>query len=224
MNAKVVSLNLGRCARFEVADGGALESAIRKQPQRQAVRLSALGLVADEVSPEPAHGGPNRAMHLFAIESYRIFEERAGRALPIPTFGENLTLEVYDESTACVGDVLRIGSALVQVSMPTERCNKPGRLVGVPQLLKWIFETLRTGFYVRVLEPGEIGPDDPCVRVEAGPAEWTIEALNRAMFRRIEDEATVRRLRELPALGDEWKARLLVHFERKTGAAFPVAS
>lgn len=221
VDARVVSLNLGRCAHFEVSDGGSLESAIRKTPQSGPVAVRAEGLVGDEVSPEPAHGGPNRALHVFASESYRVLEARAGRSLPVPSFGENLTLSGYDEGVARVGDVLRIGGALVQVSMPTERCARPGRLVGVPQLLKWILETLRTGFYLRVLEPGQIAPGDACERVEAGPAAWTIEALNALMFRGIEDRVQIRALQGLEVLAPEWKRRLLVHFERRTGNPFP---
>jgi MOSC domain-containing protein YiiM len=106
---------------------------------------------------------------VFATESYRIFERRAGRSLPVPSFGENLTVSGYDERVACVGDILRVGGALVQVSMPTEHCNKPGRLVGAPQLLKWILETLRTGFYLRVLEPGAIAPGTPASESRPAP-------------------------------------------------------
>jgi MOSC domain-containing protein YiiM len=221
VEARVVSLNLGQCAHFEVSDGGVLESAIRKQPQTGPVWLGAEGLAGDEVSPDPAHGGPNRALHVFATESYRVFEERAGHSLPVPTFGENLTISGYDETIARVGDVLQIGGARVQVSMPTERCDKPGRLVGVPRLLKWILETLRTGFYLRVVEPGEIARDDVCVRVEEGPAAWTIRALNELMFRRIEAEAELRALRQLEVLAPEWRRRLGVHFERRTGRSLP---
>lgn len=220
---KVISVNVGRCATFDVSDGGTIESAIRKLPQAGPVLATADGFSGDEVSPDPAHGGPNRALHVCAVESYRIFEEKAGRALPVPTFGENLTLSGYDETRARVGDTLRIGEALVQVTMPTERCAKPGRLVGVPLLLKWIIETLRSGFYLRVLERGPIAPGDACTVTERGPEAWTIEALNRVMYREVADPLRLQATQELSELAPEFKQRLLVHYQRRTGREFALA-
>jgi len=216
--ARILSIHRGGIETFEAQDGTTVESAIRKQTSARPVRLGEHGIDGDACAEADAHGGPNRALHAFAIESYRHFEALAGRPFPVPTFGENLTLEGYDELEARVGDRLRAGQVLLEVTMPTERCPKPGRSAGEPRLLKWILESLRSGFYLRVVEPGVIAAGDAIELAARGPAEWTIERLSRAMYREIEDEALLARLDVLPELAPEWKARLAVHHERRARA------
>lgn len=213
--ARIRSIHRGRVETFEADDGTTVESAIRKQTCAGPVLVGALGIDGDECAEADAHGGPNRALHAFALESYRHFAGLAGRELPVPTFGENLTLEGYDELDARVGDRLRAGDSLLEVTMPTERCPKPGRSAGEPRLLKWILESLRSGFYLRVVEPGAITAGDPIELAARGPAEWTVERLSRAMYREIEDEALLARIDALPELAPEWKARLGIHHERR---------
>ena len=215
MKAEVVSVNAGPSNSFDLPDGErGKRSAIRKAPQQQPLLVTAGGFVGDEVV-DAAHGGANRAVHLFALDSYRVFEAKAGHSLPIPTFGENLTVEGYDETMARVGDTLKVGEALLQVTMPTERCALPGRWVGVPTLLKWMIETLRGGLYLRVLESGRVAAGDACGLTDRGPEGWTIEALNRLMYREISDSAKLGAAQELPELAPEFKQRLLLHHQKR---------
>jgi MOSC domain-containing protein YiiM len=213
--ARILSIHRGPVGHFVADDGTAVESAIRKRVCTGPAIVSVRGIEGDTCAETDAHGGPNRALHAFPIEGYRHFEGLAGRAFGLPTFGENLTVEGYDEFEARVGDRLRAGSTLLEVTMPTERCPKPGRSAGEPRLLKWILESFRTGFYLRVLEPGTVVAGDPIELTARGPAEWTVERLTRALYREIEDEALLRRTHAILELAPEWKARLDVHYERR---------
>jgi len=214
--ARVEAVHVAAVETFVLPDGAEHTSAIRKRRQPGPVAVGRLGFEGD-AQFNPEHGGPNRAVHAFAREHYAVFEERAGRPLPTPLVGENLTVAGYPDDVAHVGDVVRVGSALLQVTMPTERCGYPGRNAGVPQLLKWMIETLRTGLYLRVLEPGEIGPGDAWVVEDRPNPRWTIEALTCAMLHEARDAARVAELEAVPELAPEWKTRLRKLHERAVG-------
>jgi len=215
-SSHVEAVFVGAVETFELEDGDSLTSAIRKRPRTDATELGVAGFPGDECQ-DPSHGGPNRAVHVFAAEHYERFAEIAGHTLPQPLVGENLCVRGYADDVARVGDRLQIGGALVEVTMPTERCRNPGRLHRVPQLLRWMIEELRTGFYLKVLEPGAVQPGDACVLQARGPERWTIRSLSHAMYRRVADAELVAELQQVEPLAPEWKERLAVLHARRTG-------
>lgn len=214
IQARVEAVHVASIETFELPDGESHTSALRKRARNGPVRLEALGFEGDE-QHDPAHGGPDRAVHVFSTEHYEVFETRAGRAIAMPVVGENLTISGYCDAVAHVGDVVRVGTACLQVTMPTERCGYPGRNAGLPKLLKWMIETLRTGYYLRVLEPGEIGPEDAWVLESRGNAAWSIEALSRAMYQQVGDAKLVAAIEAVPEIAEAWKMRLRVLHERR---------
>ncbi len=216
--AIVESVNVGRVETFDLPDGDALTSAIRKTPQEGPVEVTPRGFAGD-ATHGPEHGGPNRALHVFCREHIAHFEAEHGRPLPVPLVGENLTVRGHPDAEAHVGDVVRAGTALLQVTMPTERCRNPGRVAGVPLLLKWMIESLRTGYYLRVVEPGVVAAGDAFRLEERGNPRWSIEALSRAMLRDVADPDLVASLLDVPEIAPEWKTRLeLLHARRNRAA------
>ncbi len=216
VDARVEAVHVARVETFTLPDGEERTSAIRKRRQSAPVRVETLGFVGDE-QHDPAHGGPDRAVHVFATEHYAVFEALAGREIDTPVAGENLTVRGFPDDLAYVGDVVQVGGATLQVTMPTERCGYPGRNAGLPKLLKWMIDELRTGYYLRVIEPGEIGPGDAW-RLEARTNEvWSMQALSRAMYREVRDAARVAELEAVPELAVEWKTRLRQLHERTRG-------
>jgi len=214
IQARVEAVHVAGIETFDLPDGESHTSAIRKRAQTGRVRVETLGFEGDE-QHDPAHGGPNRAVHVFSTEHYAAFETLAGRPIATPVVGENLTVSGFPDAVAHVGDVVRVGTARLQVSMPTERCGYPGRNAGLPKLLKWMIEALRTGYYLRVLESGEIGADDAWVLESRSNATWSIEALSRAMYREVGDAALVAALEGVPEIAEEWKTRLRVLYARR---------
>lgn len=215
-DARVEAVHVARVETFALPDGDSHTSGLRKRPQRAPVRVDTLGFEGDE-QHDPAHGGPSRAVHVFATEHYEAFEPRAGRAIEPPLVGENLTVSGFADDVAYAGDVVRVGGALLQVTMPTERCGYPGRNAGLPKLLKWMIEELRTGYYLRVLEPGEIGPGDAWRLEQRSQERWSVQALSHAMYRDVGDAGLVAELEAVPEIADEWKARLRALHERGRG-------
>jgi MOSC domain-containing protein YiiM len=185
-----------------------LFSGIRKRPQDGPVEVLEGGLSGDGVGDLKHHGGPNRAIHLFSAEHYDAFSPRPETAAAPPWVGENLTVRGYTDALAHIGDRVRVGTALLQVTMPTERCGHPGLSSGVPELRKWMIESLRTGFYSSVIEPGVLERGDALEVVERINEKWSIEALSAVMYRHVADPEIIAEVEQLEELAPEWKAKV----------------
>ena len=212
MSINIVSFNIGVPQTCADASGQNFVSAIRKQPYQASVALTAAGLHGDDTFEE-VHGTPDRAMHVFCHEHYAFFADKAGYPLPPSVFGENLCITGMLESEACVGDIWQIGTAQVQVSMPTERCKTIGLSLGEPAMLKWIHEHMMTGYYVRVLQDGEVGPQSHITLLQRPHPEWSIDRLNQLLFKQ-RDRHQQQAASELAALSDEWVQRAWQLYER----------
>lgn len=209
-------LSRGVAETFAAPDGNPMTSAVRKRPADGPVRCAPEGLEGDGVA-YPSHGGPWGALHVFPWDHYPWFEARAGRPLPPPVFGENLTVCGWTERDARVGDRVRIGTAVLRVTQPTKRCNTMGRSLGIPAFLSWIQEELRTGWYLAVEEPGVIAPGDAVETLERGPEDLGIDALNDAMFRTIDDEDRVNALLARDEVSPPWRRSLVKVFRGAHG-------
>jgi hypothetical protein len=111
-----------------------VRSAFVKAPVDGIVAATELGLWGDEQGDRTKHGGPDKAICVFPAEHYAHYEQLLGRRLQRPAFGENLTTWGLTEENACIGDVLRIGTALVQVSVPRSPCFRLAARHGVRKL------------------------------------------------------------------------------------------
>ena len=170
-----------------------------------------LGLAGDEQADEKNHGGPDKALCVFAAEHYPGYEELLGRPLERPAFGENLTVEGLDEHTVCIGDRLRVGTALCEISLPRNPCFKIGARHGTKQFVLWVERSGRTGFYLRVLEPGRVAAGDALELVARPYPEVTVAEANRVMHHDKRDWPAIEFLLTVPELGASWRRT----FERR---------
>jgi MOSC domain-containing protein YiiM len=205
----VRSLNVGCVEDLFDEHGRAFRSAVRKRPCDTAQYLGERGFPGDESFYEDHHT-PNMAVHVFSLDRYPYFEELAGKRLSIPTFGENLSVDGGIETEVCIGDVFEVGTALVEVSQPTERCGTPGRSAHVHGIKKWSFASLYTGYYLRVIRPGSVSVHDEMRLADRRLPEWTIERVSAAMVRYLDDERLFNEILALRVLSEEWKARMRV--------------
>jgi MOSC domain-containing protein YiiM len=209
----VRSLNVGGVEEIIDQHGRPFQSAVRKRPRDTAQYLGERGFEGD-ASFFDDHHTPNMDVHVFSLDRYPFYENLAGRPLPVPAFGENLSVSGGIETEVCVGDLFEVGTALVEVSQPTERCGTPGRSAHVHGMKKWSFESLYTGYYLRVIRTGWVRVHDEMRLVERRLPEWTIERVSAAMVRQLDDDALFREVVALPLLADDWKARMHVLRER----------
>jgi MOSC domain-containing protein YiiM len=168
-----------------------------------AVHLSAEGFAGDKVA-QPYHGGPDGAVCVHLADHYAFWREKYAVDLPYGHLGENLVLEGIEEAQVCAGDVVRIGSALVQVSCPRIPCETQGRRAGRADWVKLTIRENRTGFYLRVLEHGEVEAGDAWLLQERLHERASIPALNRCMYLEF-DPALAAEFAQMDGLADWWE-------------------
>jgi MOSC domain-containing protein YiiM len=198
--AQVISVNTGRGRDAEWA-GRLKRTAIDKRPVPGPVAVGKLGLAGDEQSDKPDHGGYEQALYAYAREDLDWWVERLGRELASGTFGENITTGGLDVTGALIGEVWRLGSAVVQVTSPRIPCVVFAGWMDERQWVKRFADAGRTGAYLRVLEEGQVSAGDP-VEVLARPATAvTIADSVRAYYG---DEDLMRRLLLVEERSSKW--------------------
>ena len=199
MTAQLVSLNVGQPAPLAFR-GGTVPSAIRKQPVAGPLRLGPTGLAGDAQADLRVHGGPDKAVCVYPTEHLAHWSARLGRRLAPAAFGENFSVAGLLEADACLGDVYRVGTVLVQVSQPRQPCYKLATRQGEPVFALWVQESGWTGFYFRCLEPGEVQAGDMITLVERPAPGCTVAEANRLLHRDKYDRAGLERLLAVAAL------------------------
>jgi MOSC domain-containing protein YiiM len=188
---------------------GTMTSAIWKEPVAGPVWLDSLGLHGDHQADRTHHGGPWRALLMYPSDHYPRWRAEWGRKDFGPgAFGENLTVRGATEDTACLGDRLEIGEALIEVTSPRAPCHTLARRHGVKDLAVVIRKNHRHGWYLRVLRLGWIEAGQAVRLVDRPYPQWPItrvadvkwDMANRA------DEAVL--LAACPALIPEWREAL----------------
>jgi MOSC domain-containing protein YiiM len=178
------------------------------------VRLERENLAGDRQADLTVHGGPEKAVCVYSGDHYAEWRQELGVWDGGPGwFGENFTVTDQTEQTVVIGDVYRVGSALVQVSQPRGPCWKLAQRWGRLDLPKRVVRSGRSGWYLRVLEPGEVSAGQPFVLENRDDDRWTIAMVNRLTYARGHDRASLRDLRhalaESPALAENWRDGLL---------------
>ena len=181
--ARVLSVNvaLGRGVPWQ---GSVVRTGIFKEPVPGRVRVRALGLEGDEQADLRVHGGPLKAVYAYPSEHYTFWrDELPGVELPWGAFGENLTVSGLSEADVHVGDRFRIGSAVLAATKPRFPCFKLGIRFGREDILDRFLASGRTGFYLQVLQEGELGADDAIEVLGGGHGRETIADLVAARQR-----------------------------------------
>ncbi|MGI5170102.1 MOSC domain-containing protein [Spirillospora sp. CA-253888] len=213
-HGRVLTVSTGRVDDLPYR-GTVVRSAFVKAPVDGPVPATPLGLVGDEQGDLRKHGGPDKALCVFPAEHYAEYERRLGRRLERPAFGENLTTEGLAEDGVCIGDVLTVGSATCEVSMPRNPCFRLAARHGPKEMPLWFEQTGFTGFYLRVLEPGTLSAGCPVHLVERRYPHATIAEANRVMHRDKKDRAAMRSLLDTP-LGESWQRTLRTRLTGRT--------
>jgi MOSC domain-containing protein YiiM len=156
----IVSVNVGR-SRTVVWQGRPVKTGIYKEPVAGRVRVGATGLSGDGQADLRVHGGPLKAVYAYPSEHYASWARELSRGdLSWGAFGENLTTAGLLESEVRIGDRLEVGSALLEVTQPRFPCFKLGNKFGSMGFVKQFAASGRSGFYLAVVQEGEVGTGD----------------------------------------------------------------
>lgn len=201
---RVLSVNVGR-PQLQIHGGRTYSTSINRRATTGSMELTPAGFDGDRVSDSGSHGGGDKAVCCYPHEHYAEWGRRLGRALAVPSFGENLTTEGLLEEACCIGDTYRIGTATVQISQPRQPCWKLANKHDEQRLPAWINERHWTGFYFRVLTPGCIRAGDEVALVERPLPQWTVARVNAVHVDKHAGAAAVAQLAEMAELSESWR-------------------
>jgi MOSC domain-containing protein YiiM len=206
---RIVSVNVGMPAPLRRADGAEVSSGIVKAAVAGRVRVGRTNLAGDGQADLSVHGGPDKAVYAYPHEHYARWAAELGRDDLVPgIFGENLTVEGLAEDDVLIGDRFRAGTALLEVSQPRMPCFKLGIRMGDPRFLKPFLQSGRTGFYLRVLEEGDVAAGDAIARAGSGDPDVSVREVTR-LFAGGGSAEALSRAAGAPALTDGWRLWLL---------------
>lgn len=201
----VVELRIGKVA--PLGNSGQL-SAIDKHPASGRLFAGPLGLDGDEQAERKHHGGPDKAIHAYAASHLPAWAaelpERASRFRP-GAFGENFVIGGADEAGICLGDRWRIGDLLVEVSQGRQPCWKLNVRFDVPDMARRVQDTGRSGWYFRVIEPGEVASGDRGTLVDRPCPTWTLARVSQLLYHDRHNRADLTELAALPGLTESWR-------------------
>ncbi|MDP4095509.1 MOSC domain-containing protein [Paenibacillus sp. P96] len=202
-----VSVNIGLPAVLTHGEKEVL-SGINKLPAERPILLTSSGIPGDGQADLVHHGGPDKVVCVYDYSRYAHFEQLMDRKLAFGAFGENVTTAGASEDRVSIGDLYRLGRALVQVSQPRQPCFKLAAKYGWKELPQQFQQTGYTGYYFRVLEEGELAPDDSMELVERQQDHITVMEANRIMYQQKDQAEQTLRLLNVEALSESWKYSL----------------
>jgi len=183
-------------------------SGIVKTPVQGPTLLGINGLATDQQGDRKNHGGRDKAVHHYSIDHYPIWSQEIGTrdVLNRPgAFGENFSSTGLDERQVAVGDVFRVGGAILQVSQGRQPCWKLNQRFDVPDMALRVQQSGRTGWYYRVLQQGLVAPGDELVPLDRPSPEWTIDRLQRLFYVDPLNLDGLAATQELPHLAEGWR-------------------
>lgn len=207
----VRAVNVGQPKVLAEQRGERVYSSIAKQPVAPGtvLWLSVGNLAGDAQADLLVHGGADKALYTYPSEHLATWSAELGEMLDAAPFGENLSTVGVVEADVGVGDVWRWGDAVLQICQPRWPCFKLALHRQRADIQKLMRANGRTGWYHRVLEPGEVEVGSSIEVIERDPAGLTIADAHDAMGdRHLANRALVEALATHPALADEWKLPL----------------
>lgn len=197
------SLQIGQGAPREY-QGKPVATAVFKRPVDGPLHLGELGFAGDDQVDKVHHGGPHKAVLVYAAAHYPHWEALLGRAPGLAAFGENLTVDGATEAEVCIGDTYQLGGAIVQVSQPRVPCFKMNLRQGHDGILPEIVRTGYSGWYLRVLEEGPVQKGDRFTLLRRPEGAPSIAFANQIRHHDRTNQDGLRRLLQAEGLAPVW--------------------
>jgi ferredoxin-NADP reductase/MOSC domain-containing protein YiiM len=180
--AKLLSINVGLPRNIEWK-GRTVYTGIWKSPVHGTCRVSRLNLEGDGQGDLGGHGGEQRAIFVYQVESCRHWQEQLKRTDFVPgQFGENFTIEGLPDDTVCIGDHYQVGSAIFEVTQPRVTCYRVGIRMNEPRMPALLTSSGRPGFYFRVLQEGAVTAGDDILKVGEADERMTVAEINALLY------------------------------------------
>ncbi len=191
----------------------AVPSGIDKHPVHGPLFLGRTGFDGDAQGDLKHHGGADKAVHQYPFEHYLLWRQELGALPPLSrpgAFGENLSTTGMTEETVAVGDVFRLGKAIVEVSQGRQPCWKLNLRFQTKDMAAQVQKTGRTGWYYRVTEEGVVQEEDSLVLLDRRSPEWSLHRLWTVLYVKTSDREELAAMAQIAHLPDNWR-RLAEH-------------
>jgi ferredoxin-NADP reductase/MOSC domain-containing protein YiiM len=206
MTGRLLSVNVG-LPQDLTWHGRTVYTAVWKKPVEGPVQVRWLNLDGDGQGDLAGHGGEQRAVFVYQIESYQYWQDQLGRDdFEYGQFGENFTVTGLGDDQVCIGDRYRIGEALFEVTQPRVTCYRVGIRMNDPQIPALLVSRHRPGFYLRVLREGAVQAGDDIAQVATGPQAMTVAETDALLYLPGHPRKQLLRALQIPALSEGWKA------------------
>src|SRR6185312_6793414 len=202
----LLSVNVGM-PKDVAWQGKTVHTGVFKDPVAGRRRVGKLNVDGDGQGDLAGHGGEQRAVFVYQIDSYRYWEHELGRTdFVYGQFGENFTVEGLSDDEVCIGDRYQIGTALFEVTQPRVTCYRVGIRMNDPRVPALLVSHRRPGFYFRVLEEGEVQAQDSILKVASGPEQMSVAEVDGLLYLPGHPRQQLLRALRIPALSPGWQA------------------
>jgi ferredoxin-NADP reductase/MOSC domain-containing protein YiiM len=201
----LLSVNVGM-PRDVTWQGRTVHTAVWKKPAAGPQMVRRLNIDGDGQGDLAGHGGEQRAVFVYQIESYRYWQEQLGRDdFEYGQFGENFTIQGLADDQVCIGDRYRIGGAVFEVTQPRVTCFRVGIRMNDPQMPALLVSHHRPGFYFRVLTEGTVEAGQEIIKLASGPEAMTVAQTDALLYLPGHPRQQLLRALRIPALSGGWK-------------------
>ena len=214
----LVSVNVGM-PRNVPWQGKNVYTGVFKDPVSGHRRVGKLNIEGDGQGDRAGHGGEQRAVFVYQIDSYRYWERELGRNdFVYGQFGENFTVEGLGDDEVCIGDRYQIGTATFEVTQPRVTCYRVGIRMNDPRIPALLVSHHRPGFYFRVLEKGEVQAGDEIIKLASGPEQMPVADADALLYLPGHPRQQLLRALRIPALSPGWQASFQALLEEEPGS------
>ena len=204
--ARLLSVNVG-LPREVTWNGKTVFTAVWKSPIKGRRMVRKLNIDGDGQGDLAGHGGEQRAVFVYQMDSYHYWERFLGRNdFSFGQFGENFTVEGLQDDQVCIGDQYKIGDAVFEVTQPRVTCYRVGIRMNEPRMPALLVAHRRPGFYFRVLQEGEVGEGDDIAKIADGPEHITVAEVDGLLYLPGHSREELQRALRIPALSKGWQS------------------
>ena len=223
--ARLLSVNVG-LPRDVTWNGRTVRTSVWKSPVDGRRMVRKLNIDGDAQADLAGHGGEQRAVFVYQMDSYHYWESFLGRNdFTFGQFGENFTVEGLADNEVCIGDRYRIGDAEFEVTQPRVTCFRVGIRMNEPRMPALLVSHHRPGFYFRVLREGVVGANDDIVKISDGPERITVADVDALLYLPGHSTEELQRALRIPALSKGWQSSFQAMLQQdsnsKTAAGNP---
>jgi len=217
MPPRLLAVNVG-LPRDHSWRSGIVRTGVWKEAVTGRRMVRRLNIDGDGQGDVKGHGGEQRAVLVYQLESYRYWQRELGRSeFTFGQFGENFTVDGLSDREVCIGDRYRIGEALFEVSQPRVTCYRVGLRMDEPRMAALLVSHGRPGFYLRVLEEGLVGAGDEIVKVADGSEQMTVAEIDALLYLPGHSRDRLERALRIPALSQGWRSSFQAMLKQDAG-------